>query len=344
MPTKRQRLTVSVSSETLFKIVAIIAAGYFFKLTAEIWGLILAAFVLAFALIPLVDKLQKRKIPRVISLIVIYASLIGLLSLSIYLIIPPIIKETGELANSLPVYIQSAQGMLFDFGVQYPWLKSLTDSVDSLNKSLVAASGGLMQTVSGFFGGALSFLLVLVITFYMVAEEGSLKKIIMSLTPIKQKKHIAILTDKVQAKISAWLLGQFFLCFIIFIFTYIGLLIAGVKYALVLALIAGITEAIPYLGPIIASIPGIFLAFTQSPILALVVAGIYILIQQLENNLLVPLVMKQAVGLNPIVSIAVLLFGFQLGGVLGAVLAIPVATSAIVIYKDWSEYANKKHL
>jgi predicted PurR-regulated permease PerM len=161
-----------------------------------------------------------------------------------------------------------------------------------------------------------------------------MKKLVWSVVPIRHQPYIMQLINRMQKKIGMWLRGQLILSLIIFALTYIGLLILGVKYALVLALIAGLTEFIPYLGPLLAAIPAVFLAFTQSPMLAVFVAVLYYVIQLTENNILVPKIMQKAVGLNPIVSIAVLLIGFQLAGVVGAILSIPVATAASVFFKD----------
>jgi predicted PurR-regulated permease PerM len=142
------------------------------------------------------------------------------------------------------------------------------------------------------------------------------------------------LFNRVQRKMGLWLRGQLILCLIIFALTYLGLSILGVKYALILALIAGLTEFIPYLGPFLGGVPAVFLAFTQSPTLAIFVAILYIIVQQIENNFLTPKIMEKAVGLNPIVSIAAIMVGFSIGGVIGALLSIPVATAAVVVIQD----------
>ena len=140
--------------------------------------------------------------------------------------------------------------------------------------------------------------------------------------------------NRMQKKLGLWLRGQLILCLVIFILTYIGLLILGVKYALIIAVIAGLTEFIPYLGPVLGAIPAVFIAFTQSPTLALFTAILYIIIQQIENNFLVPKIMQKAVGLNPIVSIVAIMIGFSVGGVVGALLSIPVATAGTVLVED----------
>ncbi|MBU4332000.1 AI-2E family transporter, partial [Patescibacteria group bacterium] len=138
-----------------------------------------------------------------------------------------------------------------------------------------------------------------------------------------------------QKKIGSWLRGQVILMIIIGILSYIGLLILGVRYALLLALFAGLMEIIPYIGPIFGAVPAVFIALTQSPIKGLLVIVLYLIIQQLENNLIVPKIMKRAVGLNPIVVILVILIGGKIAGIVGALIAVPVATAFSVMLKDF---------
>jgi predicted PurR-regulated permease PerM len=168
-------------------------------------------------------------------------------------------------------------------------------------------------------------------------QEDSIKRTTRSLVPKRYQDFVVQLINKIQRKIGKWLKGQLILSLIIGVLSYLGLLILGVKFALVLALIAAIGEFIPYIGPVISAIPAIFLAFVQSPIKALFVLILFIVIQQLENHLLVPKIMQKAVGLNPIISVVALLIGFEVGGVIGAVLAIPVATAISIIIKEMFE-------
>ncbi|HPW44524.1 MAG TPA: AI-2E family transporter, partial [bacterium] len=194
------------------------------------------------------------------------------------------------------------------------------------------------------FNGLFSVFLIMVLTFYMVVEENAIKKIVWSLTPARHQAYAIDLVGRMQLQIGYWLRGQLILCLAIFLLTYLGLSILGVKYALLLALVAGLTEAIPYLGPILGGVPAVLLAMTQSPRLALVVIVMYLIIQQLENNILVPQIMKRAANVNPITSIIVLLVGYKIGGVAGAVIAIPVATAVSVGLKDLFNYKEKKEL
>jgi predicted PurR-regulated permease PerM len=161
-----------------------------------------------------------------------------------------------------------------------------------------------------------------------------MREFIQSITPGKHKKYVSDIISKIQHRLGYWLRGQLLLSLIIFCLTYIGLTILGVKYALILALIAGIFEIVPFLGPIISAIPGIFFAFTiQGFGTAIWVVLLYFIIQQLENNLIVPKVMGKSTGLNPLVVILAILVGARLGGIVGALLAVPVAT-AISVYVE----------
>ncbi len=134
---------------------------------------------------------------------------------------------------------------------------------------------------------------------------------------------------RIELKLGGWLRGQIILMLIIGISTYIGLTLLGVEYALALAVIAGILEIVPIIGPILSAIPALIVAFTVSPIAGFGVIGLYILIQQLENHLVVPKVMQKAVGFNPLVTIIVLMIGGNLLGLMGAILAIPIAIVVI---------------
>jgi predicted PurR-regulated permease PerM len=143
-------------------------------------------------------------------------------------------------------------------------------------------------------------------------------------------------------KIGKWMQGQIMLMAIIFILDYIGLSLVGIPYALPLAAFAGLLEIVPYVGPIISAVPGVVLGFLVSPIKGLLALIIYIITQQAESNIVTPLIMKRTVDLNPVVVILALLIGAKLGGILGAILAIPVATTIGIIAKDMMAKDIKK--
>lgn len=337
-------MRVTISTYTLIKILGVLLALYFAYLIRDVLVIIFTTVIFASAIDPWVDWMQKMKIPRAVGILFIYLVLLLVVGLSVYLIIPPMATQFAQLANDLPAYADKIGGLLSgfrDYSLTNSWLTNLASSLGNVSGSLPTAASSIVSSIFNFFGGVFSFILVLVITFYLIVQENLVRKLLWSLTPEKNQAYVMDVFKRMQHKLGLWLRGQLVLCLVIFALTYIGLSILGVKYALVLALIAGTTEFIPYLGPIIGAVPAVFLAFTQSPMLALFVIILYIVVQQIENNLLVPKIMEKAVGLNPIVSIVVLMIGFSVGGILGAILSIPVATAGTVLAED---YFHKKHV
>lgn len=337
MELKNRPININISTLTIVKILLTLLLVYFLFIIKDVIIILFVSLVLASALDPWVDWLKKKKIPRSVSVICIYLIAFLIIGSILFLLIPPISQEIGQLASNFPKYFEkmmSGFSNLKEFSTRYGFYDNIKSGLDTLSSSFQGAATGVFTTVAGFFGGLMSFFLIIVLTFYMVVEENAIKKLIWSIAPAKHQPYIMQLVNRMQQKIGLWLRGQLILSLVVFVFVYAGLSILGVEYALVLALLAFILEMVPYIGPTIAAIPAVFLALTQSPMLALFVAVYYYITQQLENHILVPKIMQKAVGLNPIVSISVLLIGFQLAGMLGAILAIPVATAVNVFVQD----------
>jgi predicted PurR-regulated permease PerM len=331
------RTNVNISTLTIFKIVAVLLILYFLYVIKDILAILFISLVLASALDPWVDWLQKKKIPRALGIMLIYFLIILAITFVISLVIPPIVDELKQLARDFPVYLEKftlSMSILREYTLEHGILENVKEALLNFSSKIENAAGGLFSTVTGFISGFISFVLIMVITFYMVVEENAVKKIVWSIAPEEHQPYIMQLVNRMQDKIGLWLRGQIILSVIIFLLTYLGLSILGVKYALVLALVAGLTEFVPYLGPILAAIPAVFFAFTQDPMLAVFVIVLYYIIQLFENNFIVPQLMQKVVGLNPVVSIVVLLIGFKVGGIIGVILAIPVATAIGVFAKD----------
>jgi predicted PurR-regulated permease PerM len=177
-------------------------------------------------------------------------------------------------------------------------------------------------------------LVIFVISIYLVAQDKGVKKFLVSISPQQHRTYVASLADRIQSKLGSWLRGQMLLMAIVAVLSFIGLSLLNVKFALTLALIAGLMEIVPYIGPILGGVPAVIIAFTQSPILALFVLIFYVIIQKAEGYLIVPLVMKRSVGLNPLVVMISIIIGGQLGGIPGVVVAVPLVAAASVFFGD----------
>jgi len=337
MSIDRKPVYINITTITVIKIILVFILFYFIFLIRDILAILFVALILASAINPIVDWLQVRKIPRWIGVLSIYLLASSAVAVVLYLAVPPILSQATELSENFPSIAEktlSSLSSLREYSEKYGFLDNIKKSVGIFEGNIHNAAGGIFSTVSGFVAGIFSFFLVLVITFYMVVEENAMKKIVWSISPKEYQIYVMNLINRMQHKIGLWLRGQLILSFIIFLFTFTGLSLLKIKYALVLALIAALVEFIPYFGPIFSSIPAILLALNQSLSFALLVAVLYLIIQWVENNIVVPKVMQKVVGLNPIVIIAVLLIGFKLANVIGAILAIPVATAVSVFIQD----------
>ncbi len=336
-----QKVQINITVSTLLKILAV-AAGVFLVWKAwQVIFIILAALFLAALIQPVADWAHGYKIPRGVTVILTYIFGFGLLALTVSLMVPTLIEQALKLG---PIFgarwhtIQDVAGSVQSFAVQYDLLPE--SGFASIQTQLAEAVSKLLKTLTGIFGGIAAFVIVLVITFYLVAQDQKAKTLVNDWVTKKHQKFVLKLINELQAQMSKWFMGQVTLSLIIGVMVYIVLQILGVEGALVLALFAALLEFIPYLGPILSSIPIIFVAFTQNPLLALLALVALIVIQQLENHIIVPKVMQKAVGLNPLVSIISMLIGARLFGVIGALLAIPFATALMVVIKEVRKYLN----
>ena len=336
---KQQVVTINISSISLAKILIILGVIGFLYLVKDIVAVVFVSLIFASALTPWVSILEQRKIPRGLAILLIYSTVIAIVILSIVLLIPPLTEQFNQLVANFPQYsdtiisyIKNIQGNNSSFDI----VGQLKNSLKSLESVMAQAASGVFSKLLDIISGLFGFVVVLVMTFYMMVEDGILKRALATVVPTRYHAYAHSLISRVQGKIGLWLRAQMILCFIIFLLSFAGLWILGLKkYALILALIAGLTEFIPMIGPIIGAIPAAFIAFGQSPWMALWVVLVYIIIQRIENDFLVPKVMQKAVGVNPLVSIIAILIGAKIAGIVGVMLAIPVVTAIGVVMSDF---------
>ncbi len=228
-------------------------------------------------------------------------------------VVPPLVEQTSILINRIPIYVQQFEVPGIDpnlFVSQIPKLAEIPANI--LKFSL------------GFFSNLVAVLAILIITFYLLLERKNLKHHLLILFGEDQEKKAEAFINKAEKQLGSWVRGEIILMTIIGVMTYIGLRFLGIEFALPLALLAGILEIVPNIGPVLAAIPAIIAGLAISSPIGLAVAALYFLIQQLENSLIVPKVMEKAVGVNPLVTILSLAIGFKLGGAVGAIFAVPI--------------------
>lgn len=330
--------TINVSSMTFVKVVLIVLGLWFLWYIRDIVAMLIAAVLLAALIAPFADWFQKRHVPRALSVIIVYVLLAMVTSAVAVLLVPVVAEQFIQLfgATSLGLALQEL------FVNTQTMFEVVKEVLLSFLRGETSSVSTVFTQVRGFVGGIAALFVVLVLAFYMVVEEDTARKVFKNLAPIEYQPYLAQLLTKMQSKIGAWLRGQIVLGVIVGVAVYVGLLALGVKYALLLAVIAGLLEIVPYIGPTLSLIPAAIVGFAHSPVIGFGVIALYLVIQQLENNLLVPKIMQKVTGLNPIVSIVALLVGVKVGGLIGAILSIPVATMGAVILEDLFRTGNNR--
>jgi predicted PurR-regulated permease PerM len=318
--------------------------------------LLLIASILATGLTPIVDKISgrdsrtgKARMPRAVAVLLIYLALILLISLFAVGVMPPLIHQAEELVRNLPSYTEDLRGQLRALAEVYPFLAGLDQRLsDQLGNALgefaaiFGQAAGVLRFALGLASGLLDFLLLLVLTLYLVVDGGQIRRWLIRLLPEESRPLAEGVTAGARHRISSWMIGQAALSLIIGTATYIGLTILGIPYALLLAVVAAVGELIPMVGPIISAVPAVIVALFISPVRALLTVGLYILIQQLENNLVVPMVMRRAINLPPVVVMAALLMGSEILGIIGAILSLPVAAAISVLIDELLDLRDRR--
>ena len=328
MPQDNSPIRIEISYKTVIFIVAVLVGLWFIIQIFDIIILIFISIILLSALLRPVEWLNSRKIPRVLSVLLVYLILLALIAFTIAIIIPPLVIQTSDLISRLPQIISTINNFLTFNKIPVENLSGvIAGQIQQLAQNFLAISKAIFSSI-------FILITIFVFTFYLLLEWKSATKFFASPFSGKKEKKVNNIIAKVESGLGGWVRGQLTLSIIVGILTFIGLTILQIPFALPLALIAGILEIIPIVGPIISSIPAILVGLTVSPILALAVAALFFVVQQLENHIIVPMVMSKVVGLQPPVVIIALLIGAKLAGIGGAFLAVPALVVARIFIQE----------
>ncbi len=356
------RIDISVESvvRATLAILGIALAVYLVYTLKSIVVLIFVSLMISAALSPFVDHLEKIKIPRALSVILVYFVILVIFALVIYSLVPLVSDQLITLANNIKGIVEN---VLSNREVDIPFLGErlraiIEKTIQTIDKETLASQlqnifnawGSQLQNIAknsfvalaAIFNGIFNAALVLVLTFFMVTDKAAIKKFLKSLLPHRYSLYFSLKTVALQEKIGAWVRGQLLLILSVAITTYLGLwilsfLTENIEYKETLAVLAGIFEIIPVIGPVLGAVPAVLIAANLSPWMILWVVILYIIIQQLENNILVPMIMNRAVGISPLVIVMAMLIGAQLFGILGVIFAIPVMTAISVFVRDYTD-------
>jgi len=303
---------IEISSRTILFTVATLLFIYFLFIIKDLLFALFVAFIVASALKPFVARLVGWRLPRTIAVIAVYFLFIGFFVVLSAMVVPPLLKESTLLFKNLPTIIDEftplTQGII---------------NVGPLTQDLPNLTNQAFNVVSGAFSNVVFVMSILFFGFYFLVEEDLIKTTTSNFLSQKDTVRVAAVIVRAQRRLNAWFWGELTLMTVVGLMTFIGLSLIGIRYAVPLAVLAGLFEAIPNLGPTLSAVPAILIGFSQNYFMGFAALALAFVVQQLENNIVVPVVMKKVVGINPIVTLVVLIVGGKLVGILGVLLAIP---------------------
>lgn len=343
MPEER---TITITTGTIVKTVLVLAGAWLLFLLRDLVLIVLTAVVIASAMDPAVRAFMRWKLPRILSVLLLYIIVLGALGSVFYLFIPTVIAEVASFVASLPSYLEilNRLGSYNEYadvlGLPSAANISPADILAQARASiqLTGAFGNAFGAAATLFGGVFSFVLIFVLSFYFTMAETGVDDFLRVITPRRYRSYMLNLWERSKRKIGLWMQGQVLLGVIIGVLVYLGLTILGVEHALLLAVLAAFFELIPVFGPTLAAIPAVLIALAGGGItLGLLVIALYVILQQFENHLIYPLVVTKVVGVPPLLVILGLIIGAQLAGFLGILLSVPMVAVLQELVRDFSE-------
>ncbi len=318
-------ISITIRSSTIIKTVLLLALAASLYYIKDIVLVVLTAIVIASAVEPLTYWCARHRIRRLPAVMGIYLILGLFLAVFFIFFLPLVASDILVYLNNFPENISLSDVWNPISEVDFSF--SIKEFVDASKYILTGTGAGAFRTASFIFGGALSFILMIVLSFYLAVQEDGVGSFLKIVSPIKHHEYIINLWKRSQRKIGYWMQGQLLLAVIVGVLVYLGLMVLGVKHALLLASVAAVFEIIPIFGPILAAVPAVLIAFVDGGTTQVFfIIGLYLIIHQFENHLLYPLVVRKIVGISPIVVILALVIGAKLAGFLGAILAVPIAS------------------
>ncbi len=344
-----KEIRVSITAGTILTTLLIVMGVYLLWVLRDLALMVLTAIVIASAIEPLVAFFIGWHMPRFLAALLVYVLVFGSVFALLYLFFPPIIADAAGFISAMPQYldtlnvatpssISSASSAI----TSVQGTSSFVHTLSSLQAAFSAGSGSIIQLLVTFFGGIFSLILIVVLSFYFALQDTGVDDFIRLVMPVKYEEYYVDLWKRSQKKIGLWMQGQVLLSVIVAILVYLGLLIIGIPYALLLAVFTAIAEIIPVFGSLIAGTVAVIVAFSTGGVpLALIVAGLYVVVNQFESNLIYPLIVKKIVGLPPLLVIVALIAGYTLAGFLGVLLSVPVAAVVLEFINDFDKRKRK---
>ncbi len=325
-----ERKIIEISWASLWRIFLFVLFAVIFYLNTDIFLGLFLAIIISSGLDIFIDFLEKRGLPRVVATIFVFAFMALIIAAILYAVIPLILIDLLNILNNLNKYgLNKFFGPILNFKSA-----SLIEFINKISNNLFSSESSPLSLLMNIAGNAFLSVSIFISSFYLSLTKDGVERFIRTVLPLNYESIVLRIYEKSRKRISRWFGAQILLSLSIFILVFLALWILGVRHAFFIALLAGLIEIVPYVGPIVAGGAAFVSALTTSFSLAIYVLIIFVLIQQLENHLLVPLFMKKSVDLHPVIVILALLIGAKIGGALGILVSVPLAVVIQEIFEE----------
>lgn len=333
---KKEVDLVDVTWRSLFKVAVVIILFYLLYLIRNVIVWLFLGWIIATLLNPLIDAIEKRGTPRTVSAAIVYAGILFIMGMIIYLVVPPLVSEINVLSGTFVDYFAQIPSFLSKIGIDS--LSSLSSLSDEIQNSLIKVSTNILNVFASLFGSVFAGITIFVLALFISIEEKDIVKGIKLVSPKKFEEEVLKKWDRARYHVASWF-GSRVLCSLsVALMTFIVCVFLKIKFALSLAILSGLLNMVPFIGPLLSGVILLLFALTSwSKAIAVVILSI--IIQQIEGNILMPFFTKKMTGLSTVLVLVSILIGGILGGIVGAILAIPLAG---IIFELGKEYFNKR--
>lgn len=324
---------LDISWRTIAKISIAVAFFYVLYSVRDILIWFIFALTISVLFNPAVNFFHKRKMPRGLGVVIVYVGVFGLLSFVLYLIVPVFVTEIQDFLASFPDYFERISPPLRGLGIQA--FENLESFLTILGTSLEGMATNIFAALFSIFGGVFTTLFVIVTAIFLSLEEKGVERTLMLLFPKKYEAQVMSVWNRCQKKVAGWFGARLLACLFVGVASYIVFRLFNVDYPFTLALFTGVFNFIPYIGPLLTGVVLFVLVFPVNQFKAIFIIIAFAVVQQIENNVLSPILMKKFIGLPPALVLVSLVVGGSLWGIMGAVLSIPLFGILFEFFKEF---------
>lgn len=356
MEQEKQTTVIEISPKTVFVVLGILLGLLLLFSIRSIIVMVFLSFILTSTMRAPIEWLVSQKVPKGLAIFIAYFTLILVISAFISVIAAPIAQETMRFINNLPKIFDNIISIVNSIGLKTGimndkstitlfeknldvWIANMSENVGDILKTGAQGASGIFEILSGVFGSITTITVVFVISIYMSYDhQNAIDVVLRQIRNLNMRKKVGKLIEDIEKNLGRWLVGQMISASIIATLTWAILSVLGVQYALPLGLLTGLLNPIPFIGATLSAVPGIIVALSSGSLLQIIGVPItYIVVQQIESQIITPKVMSNAIGLPPIITILAVLIGGQVGGVPGVILAVPTAGVIHLGLRFWED-------